>query len=201
MTNKEKYKQAFSVLHTSGRISLEEERMIIMKKKVRFQAAAAAIAVCLAFAGGGSIAYAADLGGVQRKIQLWVHGDQTNADFVYNGDGSYDLWYEEEDGTREKLHGGGVAIEEDGAERPLTEEELMEHLNSPTVHYQEDGTVWVYYYDQKMDITDRFKDGVCYVKLSNGDETLYMTVCYQDGWSTSPHKYVSPDAFSTSYDE
>ena len=42
MTNKEKYKQAFSVLHASGRISLEEERMKIMKKKARFQAAAAA---------------------------------------------------------------------------------------------------------------------------------------------------------------
>ena len=57
MTNKEKYKQAFSVLHASGRISLEEERMKIMKKKARFQAAAAAVAVCLAFVGGGSIAY------------------------------------------------------------------------------------------------------------------------------------------------
>lgn len=195
MTNREKYKQAFSVLHTSGRISLEEERMVIMKKKARFQATAAAVAVCLAFAGGGSIAYAADIGGVQRTIQLWVHGDQTDANIVYNANGSYDLWLEGDDGTREELHGGGVAIEDDGTERPLTEEEIMDHLNRPEVDYREDGSVWVYYYDQKTDITDRFKDGVCYVKVSNGEKTLYMTILYEGGWCTSPHKYESPDSF------
>ena len=87
MTNKEKYKQAFSVLQPSGKISLEEERMIIMKKKAKFQAAVAAAAICLAFVSGSGIVYAADLGGVQRKIQLWVQGDQTDADIVYNANG------------------------------------------------------------------------------------------------------------------
>lgn len=195
MTNKEKYKQAFSVLHASGRISLEEERMIVMRKKARFQAAAAAVAVCLAFAGGGSIAYAADLGGVQRKIQLWVHGDQTDADIVYNANGSYDLWFEE-DGAQKEGHGGGIAIDQDGTERALTEEEIIEHLNRPEVEYQEDGSVWVYYYDQEIDITDQFKDGVCYVKVSNGETTLYMTIVYQNGYCISPHKYESPDSFN-----
>lgn len=201
MTNKEKYKQAFSVLQPSGKIFLEEERIIIMKKKARFQAAATAAAICLAFAGCGSIAYAADLGGVQRKIQLYIHGDQTDADIVYNANGSYDLWFETENSTREELHGGGIAIEEDGTERPLTEEEIMDHLKQPDVDYREDGSVWVYYYDQKIDITDRFKDGVCYVKVSNGEDTLYMTILYQNGWCTSPHKYESPDSFGTSPDE
>lgn len=194
MTNKEKYKQAFSVLHPSGKISLEEEKLMIMKKKAKFQTAAAALIVCLAFAGGGSVAYAADLGGIQRQIQLWIHGDQTDADFIYNANGSYDLSYQTEDGTQETLHGGGVAIEENGTERPLTEDELLEDLNQPIVEYEEDGLVWVYYRDQKLDITDRFKDGVCYVKVSNGEGDLYMTILYQDGWSTSPHKYISPDS-------
>lgn len=194
MTNKEKYRQAFSVLHSSGIVSLEEERMIIMKKKARFRAAAAAVAVCLAFAGGGSIAYAADLGGIQWKIQLWTHGDLTDADFQYNPNGTYDLSYQTEDGSVEAVHGGGVAIEDDGSERPLSKEELLEELDHPMVEYNEDGTVWVYYRDQKMDITDQFKDGICFVKISNDEETLYMTVKYQDGWSTSPHKYVEPDA-------
>ena len=71
----------------------------------------------------------------------------------------------------------------------MTESELLEHLNMPEVGYEEDGTVWVYYYDQKIDITDRFQDGVCYVKVSNGEETLYMTIQYQNGWCTSPYKY------------
>ena len=68
MTNKEKYKQAFSVLQPSGKISLEEERMIIMKKKAKFQAAVAAAAICLAFVSGGGIVYAADLGGVDPAL-------------------------------------------------------------------------------------------------------------------------------------
>ncbi len=194
MTNKEKYKLAFSVLHSSRIVSMEEERMMIMKKKARFQAAAAAIAVCLAFAGGGSIAYAADLGGIQWKVQVWIHGDPTDADLIYNPEGTYSLSFQTKDGSVESVQGGGVAIEADGSERPLSKEELLDELDQPMVEYNEDGTVWVYYRDQKMDITDQFKDGICYVKISNGGETLYMTVKYQDGWSTSPHKYVEPNA-------
>lgn len=97
--------------------------------------------------------------------------------------------YEREDGTLEELAGGGVAIEEDGSERPLTESELLEELHYPEVRYLEDGTVWVYYYDQKIEITDQFEEDVCYVKVSKGEETLYMTILYQDGWCTSPYKY------------
>ena len=33
MTNREKYKQAFSVLQTSGKISLEVEKMAVINKK------------------------------------------------------------------------------------------------------------------------------------------------------------------------
>lgn len=193
MTNKEKYKQAFSVLHPSGMISLEEERMRTMKKKARFQAAVAAIALCLAFAGGSSIAYAADLGGIQWKIQLWMNGDPTDVNFVYEPNGSYRLTYPKEDGSVESVQGGGVAIEDDGTERPLSQEELLEELDHPMVEYKDDGTVWIYYRDQKMEITDQFQDGVCYVKMSNDEETLFVTVKYQDGWSSSPHKYVEPD--------
>ena len=69
-------------------------------------------------------------------------------------------------------------------------------MNQPEVEYQEDGSVWVYYYDQEIDITDQFKDGVCYVKVSNGETTLYMTIVYQNGYCVSPHKYESPDSFN-----
>lgn len=197
MTNKEKYKQAFSVLQSSGEISLEIERMAMMNKKARMRTAAAAVAACVALAGGGGIAYAADVGGIQRTIQLWIDGDRTTATFEYDGEGTYHISYPSEDGEVEERGGGGVAFGEDGTERPLTEEEILEELNAPEVEYKEDGTVWVYYYDQKMEITDLFEDGVCYVKLSHGEETLYMTIKYQGGYGTSPHKYVDPDSFNT----
>lgn len=195
MTNKEKYKQAFSVLKSSGEISLEIERMAIMNKRARMKTAAAAVAACVALAGGGGIVYAADIGGIQRTVQLWIDGDQTTVTFEYDGDGSFIMSYPTEDGEVEEIGGGGVAVEADGTERPLTEEELLDSLNDPEVEYKDDGTVWVYYYDQKIEITDQFQDGVCYVKLSHGDETLYMTIKYQDGYSTSPHKYADPDSF------
>lgn len=196
MTNKEKYKQAFSALQASGEISLEVEKMAMMSKQARFKTAAATITVCLVLAGGGGIAYAKDIGGIQRTIQLWIDGDQTSATFEYNPDGTYNILIPSENGETEERGGGGVAFEADGTERPLTEDELLEDLNDPEVEYKDDGTVWVYYYDQKIEITDKFEDDVCYLKVSNGDETLYMTIKYQDGYCMSPHKYESPDSFN-----
>ncbi len=196
MTNKEKYKQAFSTLHPSGELSLEVEHMMLNNKKARFRTAIAAAAACLLLAGGSGAAYAANVGGIQRTIQLWIHGDQTNVDFEYSADGTYNMSYQKEDGSLEEQGGGGVAIDENGNERPLTEEELLEELNSPEVEYKEDGTVWIYYGEQKMEITDRFVDDVCYAKISNGEETLYMTIKYQDGYCISPDKYENPDSFN-----
>lgn len=165
-------------------------------KKARLKTAAAIITVCLVLASGSGIAYAADLGGIQRTIQLWIDGDRTNATFEYNSDGTYNISIPSEDSETEEFGGGGVALEADGTERPLTESEILETLNDPVVKYEDDGTVWVYYYDQKTEITDKFEDGICYLKVSNGDETLYMTIKYQDGWCTNPHKYESPDSLN-----
>lgn len=192
MTNREKYKQAFSVLHSSDDLILEVEKMAAIKKRTAVKAAVGLVSVCLLMAGGGSIAYAPDLGGIQRTIQLWIEGDQTDVTFEYDPAGSYEASYVDKYGAVQEFSGGGVAIENDGTERPLTESELLEELNAPDVRYLEDGTVWIYYYDQEIEITDRFKDGVCYAKVSNGDETLYMTILYQNGWCSSPHKYLSP---------
>lgn len=197
MTNKEKYKQAFSVLHPSGVLSLEVESMMLKHKKAKIRTAVTAAAACFFLTCGSGAAYASNVGGIQRTIQLWIHGDQTDVDFVYHEDGTSEIFYQQEDGTRVQRGSGGVAFDADGKERPLTESEILEELNSPNVEYYEDGTVWLYYGSQKMEITDRFEDGVCYAKVSNGEKTLYMTIKYQGGWCSSPDKYVSPDTFNT----
>lgn len=197
MTNKEKYKQAFSVLHTSDDFALEVEKMALLKRKQKRNIAVAVAAICVLLVGGTGTAYAANIGGIQRTVQLWIHGDQTDATIEFHADGSYSMLYKDANGNDMERGGGGIAYEKDGTERPLTEEELMEQLNAPDVIYEEDGTVWVYYYDQKIDITNKFdEDGICYVKVSNGEETLYMTIKYQNGWSTSPYKYVNPVTFN-----
>ena len=64
------------------------------------------------------------------------------------------------------------------------------------MEYNDDGTAWLYYKNQKIEITDKFKDDVCYVKVQDGDETLYVTVKYQNGLAYSNEKYVEEDEFN-----
>lgn len=155
MTNKEKYKQAFSVLQTSDDFAME--------------------------------------------VQIWVHGDQTDAVMEIDPDSeysSYTLSYTDENGEEVERSGGGIAMDEDGNERPLTQEELLEELNMPEVEYLDDGSVWVYYYNQKLEITDKFdEDGICYIQVSKGGEVLYLTIKYQGGYSCSRDRYASPSVF------
>ena len=191
MTNKERYQRAFSALHASEDYLMEVTPMKRTGKikKHRIVALCAAIALIAALA---TAAYATDVGGIRRTVQIWLHGDQTDAVLEVE-DGTYTLTYEDENGETREMGGGGVAMDGFGNERPLTEDEIMENLNMPDVEYLDDGSVWVYYHNQKIEITDKFDDdGVCYVLLKNGSENLYLTVQYQEGYSTSPHGYEKP---------
>lgn len=152
---------------------------------------AAVCAAVMLVAAMGTVAYAADLGGIQRAVQVWIHGDQTDAVLEIQG-GGYTLSYQDENGEDRTMGGGGVAFDLFGRERPLTEEEILEHLNQPEVAYPDDGTVWVYWRDQKLEITDLFENGVCYVQLKDGAEVLYLTVKYQEGYTMSPHSFEAP---------
>ena len=194
MTNKEKYRQAFSVLQTSGDFSMEVEKMAMRQKHHKVKTIAAAVAACIVLVGGAGTAYAANLGGIQRTIQLWINGDQTNATLEINNDGNsstYTIKIPDENGNSTEITGGGVAMDGDGVERPLTEDEIMEQINQPDVEYEDDGSVWLYYKDRKLDITDRFEDGICYVKLTDGKDVKYLTIKYNDGYAMSDSKYVS----------
>lgn len=192
MTNKEKYKQAFSAIHASDDFSLEVEKMERINKQHKFKIMIASVAVCVMIMGSATAAYAADVGGIQRIIQLWIHGEQTGATIQFDGSGNYSMDYTDDEGNVKHQGGGGVEFAPDGVEIPVSEAELMEQLTAPDVQYKDNGSVWVYWFDQKVDITDKFKDGVCYVKLERDEEILYMTVKYQNGYSTSPHRYPSP---------
>lgn len=192
MTNHDKYKKAFSAVHISDDFSLEVNKMANTSMRMKLTRLVASAAACVLIVGSATVAYAADVGGIQRSIQLWLHGEQTNVTIEFDGSGNYEIDYVDEEGISQHRGGGGIAYDFFGNERPLTEKELLAEMNAPEVVYQEDGSVWVYWYDQKIDITHKFEDGVCYIKLTNGDETLYMTAKYQDGWSTSPHKFLEP---------
>ena len=193
MTNKERYKRAFSPLHASGNF-MEVNAMNKTKKRYlpRVAAVCAAVALMLAMA---TAAYAADVGGIRRTVQIWLHGELTSATLDIRGD-EYTLDYTDSQGQAQERGGGGIVIGPDGSERPMTEEEFMEQLDMPEVEYGESGSVTVWWRGQKLDITDRFENGVCYVLLRDGGETRYLTVKYGDSYAASPHSYQDPDTFS-----
>ena len=194
MTNKERYKQAFSVLHTSDQFSVEVENMSRLNKKHNMKVAAAALAGCILLTGGTGTAYAANVGGIQRTVQVWLHGDQTTANMTVSDDGTYIIECPDENGETREISGGGINIEADAAERPLTVRNLRKRASGCGICGS--GTVWLYYKNQKIEITDKFKDDVCYVKVQDGDETLYVTVKYQNGLAYSNEKYVEEDEFN-----
>ena len=191
MIDKQQYQRTFGVLHASGDFLKEDITMQTTKHFSMRKVSLLCAAVILIFSIS-TVCYAAGVGGLRRTIQLWIHGDQTDA-IMEIQDGQYQVTYEDQQGNFHQQSGGGIAIEPDGSERPVTEEEILDHLNNPEVEYKDDGTVWVYYRNQSLEITDRFDaDGVCYVQLKNGDDILYLTVRYQDGYSTSTNAFVQP---------
>ena len=196
MTEKERFQRAFAPLHSSPDTLTEVMKMTTKHGMLR-RCVTLGLAAALVLALGG-VAYAEDFGGIQRTVQLWIHGDQTDAVMTIHP-GEYTIHFTGQDGSEHQIGGGGVAFNQDGTERPLTEDELLEHINAPEVSYQDDGTVLIYYYGETLDITDKFDDdGVCYVQLGNGKETVYMTIKYRNGYAMSPSKYISPKTFSTS---
>ena len=203
MSNREKYRRAFQALHAPNKDWLEAMNMNMDRKHERFsfsRRAAVAVMIAALLVGSLTAAYAADLGGLRRMVTLWVHGQQTDAQVeVYTGeDGGVDVEYEfegEEEGSpapasyvvtwtdangeQRQMMGGGVAMEPDGTERPLTMDEYVEDLSgnpAEMLEVSEDGRVMLYWYDIAEDITDRFEDGVCRLTLTLGDETMYFTV-------------------------
>lgn len=197
MTEKEKFQRAFTPLHASPDTMTEVMKMTERKTKRPALRRAATIGLAAALVLAlGSVAYASDLGGIQRTVQLWLNGEMTDATLTVKN-GHYTVNYTDSEGNERERSGGGVAFEPDGTERVLTEEELLADINCPEVTYREDGTVTVYYLDQKLDVTDKFdEDGVCYVQLEGGEKTIYMTIKRGNGYATSTTKYILPSEFN-----
>ncbi len=179
MTNRERYKQAFSALQTSGKISLEVEDMVKMQKKHRKNIAVAAAAICAALIGVSGTAYAADIGGIQEKVSIWINGKEEEVVITGKGDGSYTLHFESGDDNQVI---GGVAIgkDENGdtTEHMLSPNDIVVTINqSADIVEDANGHVWIYYYDQKADITDLFdEEGACKVQLTHEGQTVYLEI-------------------------
>lgn len=194
MTNKEKYQRTFSTLHASPDILTEVKEMKTNHKVYIGKLAAVCVAAVMVLALA-SAAYAADVGGIQRTVQLWLRGEPIDAVFESNGNGEYTLTYTDEDGVEHVTQGGGLVLHH-GHERPMTTEELLEEANrfpEVEVDFRDDGTTLMYFQDQVIDITDQFdEDGFCYYKLNDGEQDLYVTIKYQHGWAIDYDGFTTP---------
>lgn len=166
-----------------------------ISKKNKIKGIVAAVAAVLTVSGLSTTAYAANIGGIQRQIQVWIHGDQTTATMEIN-QGNYTVSYVDENGEAKEMHGGGVAMDAFGHERPVTEEEIMEHLDMPEVAFNDDGSIYVYYHSQTIDITDKFNDdGFCFTHVADGDKDFYMTIKSDGSYGINTDKYPDPKEF------
>ena len=202
MTDREKYRSAVEAVASSKMHQLEaSDIMKNSKKTFRFKGLVIAVAAVVLLLGACGGAYAADLGGIQSKVQIWFQGELTDVtlDISNNGSSSeYTASFTDAEGNPRQIMGGGVAYGLFGKERPLTEEEILEQLNAPEVVYEDDGSVWVYSGSEKVEITDQFdENGICHVKLTGGKKPIYMTIKYQGGYATSNSRYLSPREFNT----
>ena len=78
MTNKQRYQRTFSTLHASEDCLMEVKAMKPTKKIYISRLSVACAAVVMAI-GLASVVYAADVGGIQRNVQIWIDGDKTDA--------------------------------------------------------------------------------------------------------------------------
>ncbi|MCD7761498.1 MAG: hypothetical protein LUH16_06970, partial [Clostridiales bacterium] len=186
MTNRERYKQAFSVLHADGDIRLETETKRAGRKTILWQRVAAACACVALLLGGAGTTYAADLGGVRTALTAWISGQQVEVEVADGEDGIYIFTYEAEDGTEQVFGGEGVVMDENGNETPASAEEILDGMGIG-VERKEDGSVWLYYYDRTVEITDYLTgdENTCKVALEYEGETVYFDIQYNgDG----PHE-------------
>ncbi|MBR3553685.1 MAG: hypothetical protein IKN72_09915 [Clostridia bacterium] len=153
-------------------------------KQKRFLALAAVAAVLLAAAVG---AYAADVGGVQKTIRVWFHGASHDVAISERTDGGYDFRYTGENGEPHELAASGVYVDENGEERPMTPEEILDG-NELDVVEKDGGGFILYYRDKTFDLTKLLdENGGCKVCFKENDQpfgkTVYVDV-YPDGsWS------------------
>lgn len=191
MTDRERYKQAFSVLHADRDICLETEPKERKQRTVLWQRVAAACACVALLLGGAGTAYAADLGGVRTALTAWISGQQVEVEVADGEDGVYTFTYEAEDGTEQVFGGEGVVMDENGNETPASAEEILDGM-SIGAEIREDGSIWVYYYEKTVEITDCFADGenTCKVAIEYDGELHYFDIHLDDSCTDVDEVYI-----------
>lgn len=196
MTNHERYQRAAGLIRPSREMNTKyyvEEKMMKNKRSFRPLATVCATLVLVLALGVG--VYAANVGGFRSSVSVWLHGDVTEVSIEQVGEGQYEITYP--DGSVRST--GGMA-DENGQMRGVTMDEVIEEIRTAVeVEEDDDGKIWLYLRDHKIDITDQIAENGDWaqVKVKDGLLADYITVVwYGDGGcsvSTGHFGFDSPD--------
>lgn len=192
MTNRERYKKAFSALHASDQTLLTYGDMESMdninsmnyvnhinrRKNLYMKKVLAASAALVVTLGSMTAAYAADLGGIQEKLTMWFRGEETEVTASKHGDYSYKYTFTDSDGESQEFVAGGVTLDDMGNEHAISAQELLDEFTDEVI-YADNGKILFFYYDgqKKIDITNLFdEDGICRIAIEDGKKTFYYTI-------------------------
>lgn len=188
--NRENYQRSFNKLHLSDdfRSDLEERLEKERKGKIRMfnnsvhgiSKIAAAIAIGVITIGSAGVCYANDLGGVRTNFEMWLNGSKQTVEVEEDGNGGYTLTAE--DGSERGF--GGVALNGNGKETPMSAEELLKEMNNDCfLDTADDGTVTFIYKNIKADVTDSIdENGNLYVHVDDpANEYTYFNISEYDG--------------------
>ena len=170
MTNREKIQRAFDAVQPSGILNMEEMNMKQKPIKKPLVLVCACIALLAVFL---TAAYAADLGGFRQTLTVWCGGKQQTVEVTQPQEGM--LQWTGEDGM---IHtSGGIAVEDDGTERPLTLEELLDEQFSerPVLNFYEDGRAFLEFFEHYVDVTDQLDSGRIEAALEHDGVLYYIT--------------------------
>ncbi|MBR5421232.1 MAG: hypothetical protein IK115_08815 [Lachnospiraceae bacterium] len=170
-SNEEWYRRSFDRLHLSDDFGKRlEERLKENGKESKMNTsihgisrfAAAAIAGVIAFGSFGAC-YAADLGGIRTRIEIWMNGEKSEVEVEEDGMG-----YSWTDADGETYGFGGIALDEDGNESPISAEELAAYMNSECTLKAQDGRLMLFYKNLSTDVTDMVSaEGTLNVHISD----------------------------------
>lgn len=190
MTNKDRYKQAFSVLHPSKPIELEERPMKKNHTHLILRPVAAVLTTVILLFGCASVAYAADVGGIRTTLQSWFRGKEAAVDVIEKNPGEYEFQIQQ-NGQTHTIGSGGVEIDMFGNEKPLSPEDAVQSL-SEMVCQEKDGSIWLYYNAYAIDITEYMTEDGCKLLLNDNGQKQYFDISPVEnggsGYSRSPNE-------------
>jgi hypothetical protein len=198
MTNKERYKKAAEIIVPSGSndfLQNVEGRTMKMRSKKIIKTVAAAFAAVILIAATGTGVYAADIGGIQKSVGIWLHGDVADVTIKEVGDGQFEVTYP--DGSVRGC--GGMEEDGHGGMRGVSMESMIAQLRtSVECEQDEDGRIWIYIRDHKIDVTDQIDEkGYAQEKVKDGFLADYITVIWREDGScaisTSHSGFDSPE--------